>query len=74
MTAISANTVIFSYNTNTINIRVSKYPKLVIVSNHSNPLQSIKHVHLKCFNITLYPLLVVPTIIVPDDTNILRPI
>ena len=45
MTAISANTVIFSYNTNTINIRVSKYPKLVIVSNHSNPLKSIKHMY-----------------------------
>ena len=35
MTAISANTVIFSYNTNTINTTVSKYLKLVIVINHS---------------------------------------
>ena len=42
MTAISANTVIFSYNTNTINIRVSKYLKLVIDLKQSSSKYSLK--------------------------------
>ena len=78
MTAISANTVIFSYNTNTINITVSKYLKLVIVSNHFTSPQSIKHkLHFYAFEnlyVVLAPehlIITVIPIIVPDSNNIL---